>query len=248
MNLQISDDAKPVFLEGRPISFSYHSKVLEELDHLERDGVIRPVTFSQWVTPIFSVLKSNGSVRIFSKLDLSHAYQQSVLDEPSKLLTTVNTPKCLYAYNHLPFCVSAAPGIFQRTLEGILQGIPHTAVNLDDVLITGTSVKDHISNLKTVLSRPKEHGLRLKSNKCSFLKSSITFLGHVLDETQIRPSESKLQRISDAPEPQNISELRSYLGLIKCCYKFIENVSLLLKPLYDLLQKDVKWVWGKSQQ
>ena len=282
VNLQVSDDAKPVFLKARPISFSYRTKVLEELDRLERDGVIRPVTFSQWATPIVPVLKSNGSVRIcgdfkltvnkfakpdcyplpvidelftklsggtlFSKLDLSHAYQQLVLDEPSQLLTTINTPKGLYAYNRLPFGVSAAPGIFQRTLEGILQGVPHTAVYLDDVLITGTSMQDHISNLKTVLSRLKEHGLRLKSNKCSFLKPSVTYLGHVIDETGIRPSESKLQGISDAPEPQNISELRSYLGLINYYHKFIENASLLLKPLYDLLQKDVKWVWGKPQQ
>ncbi|CAG2226124.1 unnamed protein product [Mytilus edulis] len=60
----------------------------------------------------------------FSKLDLSQAYQQIVLDEESRTYVTINTHKGLYQYNCLPFGVSSAPGIFQRTMENLLQGIP----------------------------------------------------------------------------------------------------------------------------
>ena len=68
--------------------------------------------------------------KTFSKLDLAHAYQQLELDEESRKLVVINTQKGLFQYNRLPFGVSAAPGIFQRTIEGVLRGIPHVCVYL----------------------------------------------------------------------------------------------------------------------
>ena len=66
----------------------------------------------------------------FSKLDLAHAYLQLELDDESKKLVTINTQKGLFQYNRLPFGVSAAPSIFQRTIEGVLQGIPNGCMYL----------------------------------------------------------------------------------------------------------------------
>ena len=64
----------------------------------------------------------------FTKLDMSQAYQQMELDEDSKQYLTINTHKGLYRYNRPPFGVSSASGIFQRTMENLLQGIPHIIV------------------------------------------------------------------------------------------------------------------------
>ena len=73
-------------------------------------------------------------------------------------------------------------------------------------------------------------------------------LGHVIDKDGIHPDPKELQGIVDAPEPQNIAELRSYLGMINYYNKFIKNASTLLKPLYDLLHLNTKWVWNKKQK
>ena len=62
--------------------------------------------------------------KLLSKLDLAHAYQQIPLAEESKKFVVINTHKGLYRYNRLPFGISSAPAIFQRMMEGILQGIP----------------------------------------------------------------------------------------------------------------------------
>lgn len=84
--------------------------------------------------------------KLFSKLYMSHAYQQLLLDEKSKEFVTINTHKGLFKYNRLVFGVASSPAIFQRTMDTILQGIPHVAAYLDDILITGVP---KIGTLKT---------------------------------------------------------------------------------------------------
>ena len=101
----------------------------------------------------------------FSKLDMSHAYHPIALDEESKKFVTVNTHKGLFTYKVLPFGVSSSPAIFQRTIEGVLQGIPHVAIFLDDILLTGRNDREHLHTLKVVLQRLQDAGLRLKRSK-----------------------------------------------------------------------------------
>ena len=91
--------------------------------------------------------------KTFSKLDLAHAYQQIPLDNDSKKFTTISTTKGLYQYNHLHFGISSAPSIFQRAMEGMLQGIPGVSIYIDDILVTGKTNKEHLKNLDEVLSR-----------------------------------------------------------------------------------------------
>ena len=94
----------------------------------------------------------------FTKLDMSQAYQQILLDEDSKQLLVVNTHRGLFRYNRLPFGVSSAPGIFQRTMETLLQDIPHVVVYIDDILITGPTEEAHLNTLDKVLDRLETAG------------------------------------------------------------------------------------------
>ena len=150
----------------------------------------------------------------FSKLDLSHAYQQVVLDERSRQYVTVNTHKGLFRYNRLPFGVLSAPSIFQRLMENLLQGIPGVTVCVDDICVTGRTDEEHLQHLEETLKRPKTAGMRLKRAKCEFLLSSVEYLGHVISAEGLRTSESKVKAILKAPAPQNVADLRSFLGLV----------------------------------
>ena len=100
--------------------------------------------------------------RLFSTIDLTNAYQQMRLDDASKAYTTINTHKGLFEYNRLPFGVASAPAMFQRAMECVLQGIDHTVVYVDDILVTGASIEEHLHTLDKVLSKLGESGLRLK--------------------------------------------------------------------------------------
>ena len=122
-------------------------------------------------------------------------------------------------------------------MENLLQGIPHISIYLDDILITGISEADHLSTLDKVLTRLEAAGLHLKKNKCEFLLSSVEYLGHKITADGLQPTEEKVRAIKEAPPPTNVSQLRSFLGLVNYYSKFLPNLANTLAPLYSLLQK-----------
>lgn len=185
--------------------------------------------------------------RYFSKLDLSNAYLQIELEEESKKFVTINTPKGLFQYNRLPFGISSAPAIFQRCMETLLQGCKGISVYLDDILISGATEEEHLQNLDKVLAILGAAGIKLNRDKCAFLLPKIEYLGHVIDEQGLHPTEEKVKAIKEAPRPKNISELRAFLGIINYYGKFLPNLSTQLAPLHELLQKKAKWSWKEKQ-
>ena len=103
----------------------------------------------------------------------------------------INTHKGLYRYTRLPFGISSAPGIFQKTMETVLRGIPRVIVYLDDILISGSTEAEHLKALEEVLNRLATAGLRAKKRNCKFMAPFVEFLGHLVDGDGIRPLPEK---------------------------------------------------------
>ncbi|XP_041863718.1 uncharacterized protein K02A2.6-like [Melanotaenia boesemani] len=197
------------------------------------------------VEDLFATL-SHG--KQFSKLDMSHAYQQIVMDEDSKKYLTVNTHRGLFTYNRLPFGVASAPATFQRTMESLLSGVPMVAVYLDDILVSGVDKADHLRNLDSVLKRLKESGLRLRRNKCTLLQDEVEYLGYRVDAQGLHPVAKKVKAIQEAPAPTNVTELKSFLGLLNYYHRFLPNLATELAPLHVLLRQEVGWKWNREQE
>ena len=130
-----------------------------------------------------------------------------LLDDESKQYVTINTHKGLFRYNRLPFGVASAPAIFQRHIETLLQGVDGVSVYIDDILLAGSTLEEHLRTLEEVLKRVQDAGLRLNRDKCFFLRSSIEYLGHVIDKDGIHPTQEKVQAIKNTPQPTNIAQL-----------------------------------------
>ncbi len=184
----------------------------------------------------------------FSKLDMSHAYQQLLLDEESRKYVVINTHKGLFRYTRLPFGVASAPAIFQRMIESVLQGLDYSAGYLDDIINTGVDDAAHLRVLDSVLQRLSDAGLRLRRDKCVLMAEEVEYLGYKLDAEGLHPVEKKISAIQDAKVPQDVKELRAYLGILNYYHRFLPNLPDTLTPLYRLLQKDVKWSWGRAEQ
>ena len=149
-----------------------------------------------------------------TKLDLLHAYLQLLLEEESKEYLTINTHKGLFEYDRLPFGVSSAPSIFQRTMENILQGIDNIAVYIDDILVTGQTEEEHLRTLEEVSQHLDKAGMHLKKDKCIFMVDSVEYLGYRISKTGLHPTDEKVRAITQAPKPTNVSELKAFLGLV----------------------------------
>ena len=198
--------------------------------------------------PVYrNVVRHVGRRQTFKKLDMSYAYQQLKLDVPSRAFTTINTHRGLFQYTRLLFGVSVSPGIFQRTIENVLQGIPHVCVILDDILITGTSDQEYLETLELILQRMELSGLRIRRNKCTFNALSIVYLGHMIDHEGLHPINDKVRVDQLAPAPKNVTELESFLSLVNYYGTFLPNLSTRLAPLHLLLRKQVSWKWGPPQ-
>ena len=199
------------------------------------------------IPKVYDLFSSLAGGRYFTKLDLSQAYLQIGLDDQSKSLVVVNTHKGLFRYNRLPYGISSAPAIFQRIMESLLKGIPHVVSYLDDILISGSTVQEHMDTLEQVLNRLEKAGLKLQEKKCSFMVPEVVYLGHKIDAQGLHPLAEKVEAVQAAPIPKNVSELKSYLGLLSYYGKFLPNLSSTLAPLYELLKSTVKWRWTKQE-
>ena len=181
--------------------------------------------------------------RIFSKLDMSQAHLQLPLDEKSKELVTINTHKGLFQYNRLLFGVPSTPAVFQRCMESLFQGCKGVSIYLDDLLVTGLTIQNYLANLDKVLSITATAGLKLNKDKC--VAKGFEYLGHMIDSNGLHPTKEKVRAIQEAPQPQNVAELRSFLGITDYYGKFLPNLSSRLAPLYQLLKRGTRWQWSK---
>ncbi|XP_036335034.1 uncharacterized protein K02A2.6-like [Rhagoletis pomonella] len=112
----------------------------------------------------------------------------------------------------------------------------------------GKTEAELAARLHEVFSRFNTAGLRLRKDKCSFGVSSIEFLGFKLDSLGIRPSQSKVKAIQNAPAPQDKKQLQAFLGLLNFYHSFLPNKATIAEPLHRLLDKNSHWFWKKEQQ
>ena len=194
----------------KPVCFSEWTSSIVPV--LKRNGQVRICgDFKQTVNPVLQIDKypipnvddlyskvSGG--HYFTRMDLSDAYLQVPLDEESQKLTTINTHKGIFMYTRLCFGIASSPGVFQRIIDQLIQGIPKTVAYLDDILISGQTMEEHNRNLRAVFKRLRDAGLRLKGDKCEFRKSSISWAIELILKESIQRKIRSMQFAKNPPQ------------------------------------------------
>ena len=189
----------------------------------------------------------NGAC-FFSKLDVRQAFHQVELDEISRHITTFTTHKGLFRYKRLNFGTNVASELFQNLLERHLCDIPGVKNIHDDIIVFGKTRHDHHVVLNSCLQRLADIGLTLNRRKCAFLQAELSFFGHVYSKDGITPDMKRINDIINLERPSNSREVRSFLGMLNYCSKFIEDFSTLTAPLRELTKKHAKFLWNDSHE
>ena len=119
---------------------------------------------------------------------------------------------------------------------------------LDDIIIFSKSEEEHLDHLEDIFRRLEHFGLKMKKEKCAFLKRHIQYLGHLISENGFKPLPEKLKSIREMPHPKNPKEVKQFLGLIGYYRKFVPRFADLSRPLTLLTRHDADFQWTEKCQ
>ncbi|KAL3969834.1 glutaminyl-tRNA synthetase [Sarotherodon galilaeus] len=187
---------------------------------------------------------------MFSKLDLRNAYHLVRIRDGDEWKTAFNTHLGHFEYLVMPFGLTNAPAIFQALVNDVLRDFldRFVFVYLDDILIFSKSETEHVTHVKQVLQRLLENRLFVKGEKCEFHVHTVSFLGYVIDQGNLKPDPAKIKAVVEWPEPTDRRKLQQFLGFANFYRRFIRDFSKIALPLTRLTSPKVSFQWDQAAQ
>ena len=188
--------------------------------------------------------------RVYSKIDLRSGYHQLRVQESGVPKTAFRTRYGHYEFLVMPFGLTNAPAAFMDLMNRVFQ--PYldrfVIVFIDDIRVYLGSSEENSEHLRIVLQTLRERQLYAKLSKCQFWLDRVAFLGHVISVEGVSVDPKKIEAVVNWKPPKNVSEVRSFLGLVGYYRQFVEEFSKIAAPLTKLTRKDVKYDWVDACQ
>ena len=193
-------------------------------------------------------LEQLGGAQWFSCLDLNSGYWQVEVDKVDREKTAFTSRRGLFEFKVMPFGLCNAPATFERLMEIVLAGLNWQIclIYLDDIIVHGKTFAGMLENLDTVLRKLQEAGLKHKPSKCRLFKKEVEYLGHIISASGINPDPKKIQAVKDWPKPNNVTDIRAFIGLCSYYRRFISDFAKIAKPLHRLTEKGQKFYWTEE--
>ena len=169
-----------------------------------------------------------------TKIDLLKGFYQVPLTERAKELSAFVTPSGLYQYKVMAFSMKNSPATFQRLINSITSGHDGYDAYIDDAIIYSDTWEEHLSTIRQFYDRLSEAKLTINLSKSEFACATVTFLGHVVGQGQIKPVDSKVCAFNYFPRPENKKQSMRFLGMAGYYRKFCPNFSTISEPLTQL--------------
>ena len=199
---------------------------------------------------IDATLDSLSGAAYFTTLDLASGYWQVEVEEQDKEKTAFSTPQGHFEFNMMPFGLTNAPAAFQRLMDCVLAGLrgEQCLIYLDDIVVFSKTFQEHIVRLTNVFQALRQAGPTLKLSKCNFAQREVKYLGHIVSAAGVRPDPTKIEAVSTYPVPNNVKELRQFLGLANYYRRFVADYSNVAALLHRLLTKENGFHWDSNCQ
>ena len=210
---------------------------------------------------IEQTLESLADSMVYSTLDLTSGYWQVEMAEDCKPYTAFTCgPLGFFECETMPFGATNAPATFQRLMVDCLGDLNMNLciVYLDDVIVFSKTPDEHLERLEAVFQKLSAAGLKLKPSKCTFFKTEITYLEHLITSEGVATDPKKIEAVIKWPRPKTFHNVRSFLGFVGYYRRFIKVFSALFRPLYDFtkgleshlkkLAKRTYVEWGEKEE
>ena len=220
-------DSRPIRQKPYRIPQAYKEKVFEELEDMEKNGIIEK-SESEWASPLVIVTKKDGGVRLcvdyrqLNQITKFDAYPMPRIEElldkigSARFITTLDLAK---GYWQVPMnpedrdktAFVSPKGLYQfMTMPFGLSGAPATFQRMmdevlrgtesfagDDIIIHSDTWEDHLRHLDEALKRLEDAGLTLKLKKCTFATEDCTYLGYRIGRGGVKLENSKVQAVAE---------------------------------------------------
>ena len=199
------------------------------------------------IDDLFDQLKGAS---VFSKIDLRSRYHQLRIKD-----TNVHKTAFRMLYGHYEFLVmlfglTNAPAAFMDLMNRVFR--PYVdqffVVFVNDILVYSKDRENHETHLRVMLETLRKERLYAKLSKCEFCSREVSFLEHIVSKEGIQVDPKKVEVIIEWKPPRYVIEVRSFLGLIGYCRRFVKGFSMIAAPMTRLLQKNVKFEWSEKCQ
>ena len=259
-NRKILDNALDEMLEAKIIErsnspWSFPCVLVKKKDGTRRFCIdfrqLNKVTKSNsFPLPVIDdILAQLGGAKYFTTLDLKSGYWQVKMDPKDKEKVAFTCHRGLFQFLTMPFGVLNGPSKFQELMTIVLQDCTDFAIAyLDDIIIFSPTLEKHFEHVRMVFDCLRQHQLKLKLKKCTFLQQETNYLGFVVSEKGIKPDPEKVKSIRALPAPTCVRDVRSFIGLYSYYRRFIPSFSAIAEPLIKLTRKYSKFKWSADAE
>jgi hypothetical protein len=158
---------------------------------------------------ISDLLDAPKKAKIYTKLDLRHAYHLVRIAEGDEWKTAFRTRYGSYEWKVVPEGLTNAPAAFQRFVNEVLSNLFNVCaiVYLDDILIYSDSPEEHREQVREVLCQLRKHGLFCNPEKCNFSVDTVEYLGYILSPDGLTMAADKVKAITEWPTPRKVKDI-----------------------------------------
>ena len=201
------------------------------------------------IPKIQDMLQKLEGFRYATSLDLNMGYYHIILSPNSSRYCTIVLPWGKYEYLRLPMGLCNSPDIFQEKMGELFAGVEFARAYIDDLLVLSTStLKDHLEKLEQVLKRLQDAGLKVNASKSFFAREELEYLGYWITQDGIKPLSKKVEAINNIAPPTTRKQVRTFIGMVNYYRDMWIRRSETLAPLTALTSKNVPIKWTEIEQ
>ncbi|GFW76646.1 hypothetical protein TNCV_4943631 [Trichonephila clavipes] len=237
-------DHPPIKQHPRRLPFAKQEEVGTLLREMQENDIIEPSS-SPWASPIVLVRKKDGSTRFC----VDYRKLNDVTKKDSYPLLRIDDTLDTLSGHKWFSTLDLRSGYWQVEIHPEDREKQHSLPAKDygsSKSCRGRTFEEHLQNIRKVLSKLRDANLKLNPSKCKFFQKEVNYLGHIISAEGVSTDPEKVSAVKNWKRPENLRELRSFLGLCTYYRKFVRGFSNIARPLHKLTESKQKFQWTKE--